>query len=88
LGAETVIVTATHKTAAGTLSELTVIYHVKNIRSTSVEKVDLGFPEGAVQMDHEGTGLVSSKNSDFAITACTSTIKKWPRAAPEGKALL
>ncbi|MDR4434623.1 protoporphyrinogen oxidase [Bacillus tequilensis] len=88
LDADSVIVTAPHKAAAGMLSELPAISHLKNMHSTSVANVALGFPEGAVQMEHEGTGFVISRNSDFAITACTWTNKKWPHAAPEGKTLL
>lgn len=73
--ADSVIVTAPHKAAAGMLSELPAISHLKNMHSTSVANVALGFPEGSVQMEHEGTGFVISRNSDFAITACTWTNK-------------
>ncbi|WP_409068286.1 protoporphyrinogen oxidase [Bacillus velezensis] len=88
LYAEGCIVTAPHKAAAKMLSDLPAVSCLKDMHSTSVANVALGFPEGAVKMEHEGTGFVISRNSDFSITACTWTNKKWPHAAPEGKTLL
>ncbi len=32
--------------------------------------------------------LLSPRNSDYTITACTWTHKKWPHTTPEGKTLL
>lgn len=61
---------------------------LEDMVSTSVANVALGFPEEAVQMEHQGTGFVISRNSDFSITACTWTNKKWPSTTPEGKVLL
>lgn len=46
LDADSVIVTAPHKALAGMLSELPAISHLKNMHSTSVANVALGFPEG------------------------------------------
>lgn len=43
LDADSVIVTAPHKAAAGMLSELPAISHLKNMHSTSVANVALGF---------------------------------------------
>ncbi len=57
LDADSVIVTAPHKALAGMLSELPAISHLKNMHSTSVANVALGFPEGSVQMEHEARVL-------------------------------
>lgn len=56
--------------------------------STSVATVAMAFPETAVKKDIDGTGFVVSKKSDYRITACTWTHKKWEHSAPGGYALL
>ena len=38
--------------------------------------------------DKEGTGFLVSRSSDYSITACTWTHRKWPTTTPEGKILL
>ena len=48
----------------------------------------MAFPKSAIQRDIDGTGFVVSRNSDYTITACTWTHKKWPHTTPEGKMLL
>ncbi|WP_130859658.1 protoporphyrinogen oxidase [Gracilibacillus phocaeensis] len=60
-----------------------------NIKATSVANVALAFDHSAIKEDIDGTGFVVSRNSNYRITACTWTHKKWPvNVAPEGKALL
>lgn len=56
--------------------------------STSVATVAMAFPMSAVKKDIDGTGFVVSKKTDYRITACTWTHKKWVHSAPEGYALL
>ncbi len=59
------------------------------MKATSVANVALAFDKSAIKEDIDGTGFVVSRNSNYRITACTWTHKKWPEtAAPEGKALL
>lgn len=48
----------------------------------------MAFDQSAIKQDIDGTGFVVSRNSDFRITACTWTHKKWPSSTPEGKALI
>ncbi|MCJ7840408.1 protoporphyrinogen oxidase [Lederbergia sp. NSJ-179] len=55
--------------------------------STTVATVVMGFKEEEIQIE-DGTGFVVSRHSDYTITACTWTHKKWPHTAPKGKALL
>ena len=59
-----------------------------DIPVTSVANVVLAFDQSAIQYDQDGTGFVVSRNSDFRITACTWTDKKWPTTTPNGKVLL
>ncbi|UJW57322.1 protoporphyrinogen oxidase [Bacillus sp. A116_S68] len=58
------------------------------IPATSVATVALAYPKDAVKKDIEGTGFVVSKKSNYTITACTWTHKKWVHSAPEDYALL
>ena len=48
----------------------------------------MAFPKEVIKKDIDGTGFVVSRNSDYTITACTWTHKKWPHSTPEGKVLL
>nr|WP_180955565.1 MULTISPECIES: protoporphyrinogen oxidase [Bacillus] len=61
---------------------------LKEMPSTSVATVAMAFPKEAIKKDIEGTGFVVSRNSDYTITACTWTHKKWPHSTPDGKVLL
>ncbi|CQR47024.1 Protoporphyrinogen oxidase [Paraliobacillus sp. PM-2] len=58
------------------------------IKATSVANIAMAFDRGAIPQDIDGTGFVVSRNSDYRITACTWTHKKWPETTPENKALL
>lgn len=61
---------------------------LEQMPSTSVATVAFAFPKEAIAKDINGTGFVVSRNSDYSITACTWTHKKWPHSCPDGKVLL
>lgn len=86
--ADAIVMAASHKWLPAMFSQYKQFRFFRNIPSTSVANVALAFPEEAIQRDIEGTGFVVSRNSDFTITACTWTHKKWPHTTPEGKVLL
>ena len=65
-----------------------LLQDLRAIPTTSVATVALAFPEEAVIQDREGTGFLVSRSSDYSITACTWTHRKWPTTTPEGKILL
>jgi oxygen-dependent protoporphyrinogen oxidase len=88
ISADAVIVASPHKSIAAMFENREEFSYLKSMESTSVANVALGFSNDAVEMKQEGTGFVISRNSDFTITACTWTNKKWPHTAPEGKTLL
>ncbi|MEK5502712.1 protoporphyrinogen oxidase [Bacillus sp. FSL M8-0168] len=88
LHADAAVIAAPHKAIAAMFPDEDWLLGMREMVSTSVANVALGFPEEAVKMEHEGTGFVISRNSDFSITACTWTNKKWPHTTPEGKVLL
>lgn len=87
--ADCVLVTAPHEGALHMFSQYEPLFDgFKNMPSTSVATVSLAFPAEAIKQDIDGTGFVVSRNSDYRITACTWTHKKWPHSTPEGKVLL
>ncbi|GAA0300967.1 oxygen-dependent protoporphyrinogen oxidase [Gracilibacillus halotolerans] len=59
------------------------------MKATSVANVAMAFDLDQIKDELDGTGFVVSRNSDYRITACTWTHKKWPETTvPENKALL
>ncbi|WP_407271646.1 protoporphyrinogen oxidase [Radiobacillus sp. PE A8.2] len=71
------------------LSQYSIVDPLKDMKATSVANIAIAFDQSAIKQDIDGTGFLVSRNSDYRITACTWTHKKWPEtAAPEGKALL
>ncbi|WP_243526349.1 protoporphyrinogen oxidase [Bacillus pseudomycoides] len=86
--ADSIVVAASHKVLPSMFAQYTEFRFFRNIPSTSVANVALAFPKEAIKRDINGTGFVVSRNSDFTITACTWTHKKWPHTTPEGKVLL
>ncbi len=86
--ASAIIVAASHKMLPNLLPQYNEFRQFKAIPSTTVANVALAFPTAAIKRDINGTGFVVSRNSDFSITACTWTHKKWPHTTPEGKVLL
>lgn len=61
---------------------------LKEMPATSVATVSMAFPAEAVtQFTDNAVGFVVSRNSDFAITACIASHRKWPTQTPDGKTL-
>ncbi|MGE6630870.1 protoporphyrinogen oxidase [Bacillus sp. NPDC077027] len=88
LYADSAIVTTPHQSIYSMFPKEAGLDYLREMTSTSVATVALGFQDEDVHIDKEGTGFVISRNSDFSITACTWTDKKWPHTAPKGKTLL
>lgn len=86
--ADSVIVSVPHRFLPGLFNNNDVFEPIGKVPSTSVANVAIAFPETAIKKDINGTGFVVSRNSDYNITACTWTHKKWPHACPKGKVLL
>ncbi|MGE7858008.1 protoporphyrinogen oxidase [Bacillus sp. NPDC094064] len=86
--ADAIVMAASHKVLPSMFAQYKQFRFFRNIPSTSVANVALAFPKSAIQRDIAGTGFVVSRNSDYTITACTWTHKKWPHTTPEEKALL
>lgn len=88
LEADAVILTTGHEMAGRLFAPYGLLQDLRAIPTTSVATVALAFPEAAVVQDREGTGFLVSRSSDYSITACTWTHRKWPTTTPEGKILL
>jgi protoporphyrinogen/coproporphyrinogen III oxidase len=86
--ADSVIIAAEHFHAQRMLSNYSFMDVFKDMPSNSVANVAMAFPKSAIERDIDGTGFLVSRNSDFRITACTWTHKKWPGTTPEDMALL
>lgn len=88
LEADVVIMTTPHQVLPKVFSAHPTFQSFAEIPSTSVANVALAFDESAVEQTLDGTGFVVSRNSDYRITACTWTHRKWEHTTPEGKVLL
>ncbi|WP_281976141.1 protoporphyrinogen oxidase [Halobacillus litoralis] len=86
--ADAIIMATPHFAAQRMLSQYEFLETFKETNATSVANVAMAFDASAIKKDIDGTGFVVSRNSDFRITACTWTHKKWPHSTPEGKVLL
>jgi len=86
--ADSIIAATPHQITQGMFSDYRFFDPLKSVPSTSVATVALAFPTEAIKQDIDGTGFVVSRNSDYSITACTWTHKKWAHSTPKGKVLL
>lgn len=86
--ADAVILAAPHFAVQRMLTQYDFLEPFKETNATSVANVAMAFDASAIKQDIDGTGFVVSRNSDFRITACTWTHKKWPHSTPDGKVLL
>ncbi len=89
LYSDTVLIATPYHAMKQILKSYDFVSELDDMKATSVANVALAFDQSAIKEDIDGTGFVVSRNSNYRITACTWTHKKWPAtAAPAGKALL
>ncbi|MBS4188788.1 protoporphyrinogen oxidase [Bacillus sp. FJAT-49705] len=88
LQADSIVISVPHHITQSLFFQFSFFEPFKEMSSTSVATVALAFPIEAIEKDIEGTGFVVSRNSDYTITACTWTHKKWPHSTPKGKVLI
>ncbi|MBT2679957.1 protoporphyrinogen oxidase [Bacillus sp. ISL-35] len=86
--ADSVVIATDHFHAQRMLSEYPFMEPFKHMPANSVANVAMAFPKSAIEKDIDGTGFLVSRNSDFRITACTWTHKKWPGTSPDDMTLL
>lgn len=88
LKAQSIINTAPHFAVQRMLAQYDWLRPLKEMTATSVANIAMVFDQSAIKQDINGTGFVVSRNSDYRITACTWTHRKWPEFIPEGKVML
>lgn len=88
LEADSVIIALPHMPLTSLFPQYDFFDSYKKMPSTSVATVAMGFNADEIEDSLDGTGFVVSRNSDYTITACTWTHKKWPHTTPDGKVLL
>lgn len=88
LEADFVLAAVPHTQVPGMLSKHQPLRELLDIPATSTANVVLAFDEKQIKRDLDGTGFLVTRNSNYRITACTWTHRKWEGTAPEGKALL
>lgn len=86
--ADVVVITTGHHYAQQLLKDYSFMERFKTMPANSLATVSMAFPKSKIQDDIDGSGFIVSRNSDFRITACTWTHKKWPGTTPDGKVLL
>lgn len=86
--ADSIVIATEHYHAEQILSDYSFMKKFEDMTSYSVANVAMAFPKSAIKKDIDGTGFLVSRNSDFRITACTWTHKKWPNTTPNDMALL
>lgn len=85
--ADRVLLALPHQHVPALFNDRSLLKPLEQIPVSSVANVALGFDADAVKNHLDGTGFVVSRNSDFRITACTWTDRKWPHTTPGGKVL-
>lgn len=86
--ADSIVLTLPHLALADLFPKQKDFCSYKQMPSTTVATVAMAFDAEEVEDRLDGTGFVVSRNSDYTITACTWTHKKWPHTTPDGKVLL
>lgn len=86
--ADAVVMTTPHHTLPKVFSQYDFFKTFNAVPSTSVANVAMAFDQSAIKKAVDGTGFVISRTSDYRITACTWTHRKWPSTTPKGKVLL
>ncbi|MEL3973371.1 protoporphyrinogen oxidase [Rossellomorea oryzaecorticis] len=88
LDADSVVITTPHHSLQSMFPSCPFMNYLKEMPATSVATVAMGFDQSAIRKNMDGNEFIVSRNSDYSITACTWTHKKWPHSAPDGKVLL
>jgi oxygen-dependent protoporphyrinogen oxidase len=86
--AQSVLATTPHNTTVNLFQDCDVFQDFPNMPATTVATVAMAFQAESIEINHDGTGFVVARDSDYTITACTWTHKKWPHSSPKGKVLL
>lgn len=86
--ADKLIVTTPFNVAKKIFRDSEVMSQVPNMSYATIATVTMAFKKGQMQKYTDALNFFVSRNSDFAITTCTWSNRKWDNAAPEDHDLL
>ncbi len=88
LQADKVIVTTPFNVAKKIFQDSEVMPHLPKMNYATIATVTMAFEKGQMKKYTDALNFFVSRNSDFAITSCTWSNRKWDSVAPEGHELL
>lgn len=88
LQADKVVVTTPFNVAKKIFSDSEVMPHVPNMSYATIATVTMAFQKGQMKKYADALNFFVSRNSDFAITTCTWSNRKFNNAAPDKYDLL
>lgn len=88
IDADYIVVSTMHTTAQMLLKNKQLDEDFKQLRNSSMISVYLGFDIPDSQLPKDGTGFITSDNSDLKCNACTWTSRKWEHTSAESKLLV
>jgi len=86
--ADHVIFCVPHRITEALLPYVDYLHREHAAPDTSVATIAMTFNQEDVQVEHEGTGFVVSRQEPKTITASTWTHMKWAHVAPKDKAII
>lgn len=86
--ADTVIVTTPFNITKKMFRDSEAMERVPNMSYATIATVTLAFKQDELSKYKDALNFFVSRNSDFAITTCTWSNRKWDNVAPEGHDLL
>ena len=86
--ADYVLVTTPFNVAKSIFRHSSAMEHVEKMDSATIGTVSMLFKEGQLEKYKDAMNFFVSRNSDFAITSCTWSNRKWDAVCPEGYELL
>lgn len=86
--ADKLIVTTPFNVAKKIFRDSEIMSQVPNMSYATIATVTMAFKKGQMQKYTDALNFFVSRNSDFAITTCTWSNRKWDNAAPEDHDLL
>ena len=86
--ADQVVVTTPFNITKSILRDSETLYQMKKMNYATIATVTLAFDQKVMQKYEDALNFFVSRNSDFAITTCTWSNRKFDHVAPEGHELL
>ena len=86
--ADAVVMTTPFNVAKSIFRDYSVMQQLPPMNSATIGTVTMIFKEGQLEKYQDALNFFVSRNSDFAITSCTWSNRKWDHICPEGYEVL